>query len=595
MAFTSPSYSLDDLFARINRGELQLPDFQRSYSWDVDRIHSLNVTVLRGYPIGALMALDTRNEPMRFRPRPISGSPETDQLPGLLLLDGQQRLTSLYHCFHNDGYVETVDFRGKRIVRRFFVDIARAVEGDVLPEDAVFTVDEQGWATSHFAPELSEPLVDREAAVAAGCVPVDALLGQLGSDLLFDIAASAGEAERQNIKDFHHRFVAPLAAYDVPMIRLSRETARAGIGAIFAQANSAGLPMDVFELLTAVFSMEDPEFSLAQAASELLDPLAEYPVLGTVCRTEFLTALTLYVTTLRGRTGSQREDTLTLTLDDWRTHAPDVVAGFRRAADFLAARCIFTREQVPYSEQLLPLAAILALNPEIDCAEGSVAGDRLNRWFWSGVLGELYGRAAVDIRSSRDVDQVTRWLSHDDAPEPKTVSDVSFTESRLLSVDSSSAVWRGIYALLMARGARDWRTGKPFTAETFSELDPSFEPVFPRTWCQNHGIESVLADSVLNHTPMGKRTEVVLSGFDPTRYLPRVQSKSVMEDDEFDAVLATHELDPVLLHTSDARAFFDDRRHRIVGMVEYALDREVIRDVDESDIRGGAEGPNAFS
>lgn len=595
MAFTSPSYSLADLFARINRGELQLPDFQRTYSWDVDRIHSLIVTVLRGYPIGALMALDTRNEPMRFRPRPISGAPETGQAPGLLLLDGQQRLTSLYHCFEGDGYVETLDFRGKRIVRRFFVDTSRAVEADVLPEDAVFSVDEQGWATSHFAPELPAPLTETKSAVQAGCVPVDALLGQLGSDLLFDISATASDAQRQDIKDFHHRFVAPLSAYDVPMIRLSRETARAGIGAIFAQANSAGLPMDVFELLTAVFGTEDPEFSLPAAATGLLAPLENHRVLGAVGRTEFLTALALYVTTLRGRTGSQREDILTLTLDDWHTHAPTVVEGFVAAAGFLAQRCILTEEQVPYPEQLIPLAAIFALSEGVDLSEGSFAGDRLNRWYWSGVLGELYGRAAVDIRSSRDVAQVTEWIRSDDAPEPKTVRDVSFTESRLLSVDSSSAVWRGIYALLMARGAKDWRTGKPFNAETCNELEPSFEPIFPRAWCQQHGIEPVLADSVLNHTPMGKRTEVVLAGFDPTRYLPRVQSKSVMEDDEFDAVLATHELDPALLHASDARSFFDDRRRRIVGMVEYALDREVIRDVDESDILGGAEGPNAFA
>ena len=92
MAFTTPSYSLPDLFARINHGELQLPDFQRSFSWDTDRVRSLIVTVLRGYPVGALLALDTRNEPMRFRPRPMAGAPDTGENPGLLLLVGRNRL-----------------------------------------------------------------------------------------------------------------------------------------------------------------------------------------------------------------------------------------------------------------------------------------------------------------------------------------------------------------------------------------------------------------------------------------------------------------------------------------------------------------------
>lgn len=595
MAFTTPSYALDDLFARINRGELQLPDFQRNYSWDVDRIHSVIVTVLRGYPIGALLALDTRNEPMRFRPRPITGAPAGEQRPGLLLLDGQQRLTSLYHSFQGDGYVETVDFRGKNITRRFFVDITRAVAGDVLPEDAVFTVDENGHATSHFAPDLETPLTDLPAAVSQGCVPVDTLLGPEGSDFLFDTAADADEPLRRAVKDFHHRVVAPLAAYDVPMIRLSRETASAGVGSIFAQANSVGLQMDVFELLTAVFATEDAEFSFVTDADEQLAQLREHPVLDSIGRTEFLTAMALVVTSRRGRAGGQREDILTLTLQDWRAHADDITHGFLAAAQFLEDRAIFTDAQVPYQEQIPALAAILALVPDIDFAEDTTARDRLSRWFWCGVLGELYGRAAVDIRSARDVEQVVGWVKDDTADEPKTVTDAQFTESRLLSVDSSSAVWRGLQALLMARGARDWRTGKTFTADNYAELRPGFEPIFPLTWCENQGIDAVYARCVLNHTPMGRRTEVVLSGYDPVRYLPRLQSKAVMDDDEFDEVLASHELDPQLLHSGDAREFFVDRRRRFVGMVEYALDRAVKLDVDDSDIQGGSEGPNAFA
>ncbi|GAB3940124.1 DUF262 domain-containing protein [Corynebacterium tapiri] len=592
MAFTTPSYSLSDLFARIDRGELQLPDFQRSFSWEVDRIRSLIVTVLRGYPVGALLALDTRNEPMRFRPRPLEGAPATDRLPGLLLLDGQQRLTSLYHCFQGNGLVNTVDFRNKRITRRFFVDVRKAVESDVMPEEAVFSVDENGEATSHFAPQQPGPLLTTQAAIDSGCVPVDALLGQRGSDALFDMAAKADDETREAIKRFHHDVIAPLAGYDIPMIRLGRETARAGIGSIFAQANAAGLQMDVFELLTAVYGTEDPSFSLADEISSIRRRLSEYAVLDAVDRTAFLTALSLYVTALRGEPGGQREDVLTISLAEWRQHAPTIERGFIAAAHFLTDRRIFTGQQVPYSAQVIPLAAILAL---ASFGVDQEAEDRLNRWFWSGVLGELYGSAAVAIRAERDVAQVTQWLNDENAPLPKTVADASFTESRLLSVDSDTGVWRGMFALLMARGAKDWRTGKEFTPETYAELEPSFEPIFPVQWCAQHGIEPVLALSVLNRTPMGKRTEVVLNNFNPTRYLPRIQSKSIMEDDEFDAVLATHELDPAMLHASNAQAFFGERRARLLALVEEAMGRPVIRDVDVADIHGGDEGPNAFA
>lgn len=594
MAFTTPSYSLPDLFARVNRGELQLPDFQRTYTWPIDKIHSLIVTVLRGYPIGALLALDTRNEPMRFKPRPIAGAPDTGSNPGLLLLDGQQRLTSLYHSFQGDGLVDTVDFRNKRITRRFFVDVTRAVQGDVLPEEAVFTVNAGGEARSHFAPALPGPLTSQEAQVAAGCVPVDALLGQGGADLLFEMAAAADDSIREAIKKFHHTIVAPLSAYDVPVIRLGRETARAGLGSIFAQANSAGLEMDVFELLTAMFGTEDEDISLADDFEKIRGRLDSYPVLDSIDKTGFLTALSMFVTHRRGQTGGQREDILTLTVDDWRASSPVMAEGFVLAAEFLADRSLFTSGQVPYQAQLIPLATILAITKEQPAALNRNA-DRLNQWFWCGIFGEVYGTAAVDIRSSRDVDEVAAWVLYDDAPTPKTVEHATFIESRLLSVDESSGVWQGMFALLMARGARDWRTGKAFESGEFSELEPSFEPVFPEQWCAEHAIEPELVNSMLNRTPMGKRTEIVIHGYDPSRYLTRLQAKSIMEDDEFDQLLATHELDPALLHASDAPAFFEDRRERMIGMVEYAIGRHVYRDVDSSDLRGGAEGPDAFA
>ena len=66
MGFTTPSYSLTDLFSRAEKAELQLPDFQRDYVWDVDRVRALITSVLRGYPIGSFLALDTRKAQQRF-------------------------------------------------------------------------------------------------------------------------------------------------------------------------------------------------------------------------------------------------------------------------------------------------------------------------------------------------------------------------------------------------------------------------------------------------------------------------------------------------------------------------------------------------
>ncbi|MCG7229004.1 DUF262 domain-containing protein [Corynebacterium minutissimum] len=596
MGFTTPSYDLSDLFARIDRGDIQLPDFQRAYSWDEDRIRSLIVTVLRGYPLGAFLALDTRNETMRFRPRALAGAPDTGVNPGLLLLDGQQRLTSLYHCFRGDGFVDTTDFRSKKVSRKFYVDLRTATSEDIMPDEAVFAVNQHGELQSHFAPEIEGSLANREAAIDACCIPVSALLSEEGTSMLFELAAADNGVNRDVVAAFNNRILRPLSGYDVPMIRLSRETAQAGIGSIFAQVNSAGLQMDVFDLLTAVFASEDPDFHLAEHWGDVEKQLRAFPALDGIGRNEFLSAVSLLVSGKKGTAGGQREDILQLNLAEYRAASSTLVITFREVAEFLAERCILSLDQVPYNEQIIPLAVILARLAERNGVLATQdSWDRLNQWFWSGVFGELYGSSAVKLRAARDVDEVTAWVAGETEVVPQTVRDASFRESRLLSVSENDGVWHGLYALLMARGAKDWRTGQPFTRHTFEDLKPGFFPIFPLSWCQRHGVSAVLANSVLNRTPMGKRTEVVLDGHSPERYLPRVQSKSIMEDAEFDSVLASHELQPELLTSKTAYQFFADRRERFVGIVEYALDKAVIRDVDEANLSGGEEGPQAFA
>lgn len=584
MGFTTPSYSLKDLFARAERGELQLPDFQREYIWDVDRIRTLVTSVLRGYPIGSFLALDTRNTPMRFRPRPLEGlnSPVPHTQPGLLLLDGQQRLTSLYHALTGDGAIKTVDFLGRTIHRKFFVDVRAAVAADPMPVEAVFAVDEHGRIRSHFGPDIPEGITTRADMLKHGVIPVSLLMWKEGNDLLVDMAADSDDkAMRDAVKLFQNEVLRWLPAYDVPVIRIDRDTSQIGVGQIFAHANSAGVQMDVFELLTAMFATQDPNFVLAEHFSGVEQQLRAHPALDDIGRIEFLRAMSLLLTSREGHAVGHRGDILNISLDEYKSHAAELTQAFIQAAEFLANRCILSVDQVPYTSQIVPLATILArLAEQPEWIECQASRDRLNRWFWSGVFGELYGAHAPTIRAGLDVAQVTPWVRGETEQEPRTVSDACFAESRLLSATSESGVYRGLYALLMARGALDWRTGKPFNRETFAELKPSFITVFPPSFCDEIGADPIVAQSVLNRTPMGKRTEVLIENNPPKRYIPRLQSKSLMDDAEFDAVLEAHEVNPTYLLNSDWSAFIADRRERFVGIIEYALDKKVWRDLD---------------
>src|SRR3954451_23267332 len=125
MGFQTPLYELSDYLEWTNSGRIQLPDFQRGYKWDDERIRSLLVTVLRGHPLGIIMLLKTGNDQVRFKPKPLEGTNGAAGAdPEVLLLDGQQRLTSLTQALTGEGVVATKDDRGKLFDRRYFVDIS---------------------------------------------------------------------------------------------------------------------------------------------------------------------------------------------------------------------------------------------------------------------------------------------------------------------------------------------------------------------------------------------------------------------------------------------------------------------------------------
>src|SRR5690606_38730626 len=114
--FHSTSEMLKSILDSVKDGRTQLPDFQRGWVWDDERIRRLLISILRSYPIGSIMLLQTGNPNVRFKSRlvecvQLNYPPEPQQF----ILDGQQRITSLYQALYLDEPVVTRDSRGKEV------------------------------------------------------------------------------------------------------------------------------------------------------------------------------------------------------------------------------------------------------------------------------------------------------------------------------------------------------------------------------------------------------------------------------------------------------------------------------------------------
>ena len=136
--FDSTKNSLTDLLKNITSGKIQLPDFQRGWVWDEDHVQSLLVSIARSFPVGAVMLMETGGE-VSFQVRPIEGleSKLKEVEPRKLILDGQQRLTSLTQAVALPEAVNTRTSKGKEVKRHYYFDVKIALEGEGYLDEAV--------------------------------------------------------------------------------------------------------------------------------------------------------------------------------------------------------------------------------------------------------------------------------------------------------------------------------------------------------------------------------------------------------------------------------------------------------------------------
>lgn len=592
MGFQTPLYELSDYLKWTTSGKIQLPDFQRGYKWEDERIRQLLVTIMRGHPLGVVMLLKAGNDQIRFKPRPVEGTavPEGTAAESLLL-DGQQRLTSLTQALTGDGVVHTMDSRGKLMARRYYIDMELALQGEDRMDDSVVSIPGDGIVRSDFGRVIEKDYSTPQKERDAGMFPFRLLFG--GAETVTWLFALD---DSQKASQFHAEVIQPANTYNIPAIELDNSTSKSAVATVFEKVNTGGLALNVFELLTATFAGDKAyfdehgtDFRLNDDWKETQSKFAAYPVLAGLVSTDFLQAITLLTTRKRNLAESgprppavsaKREDVLKLTLNDYLEWVGPVREAFIWASDFLADRHIFETRFLPYPKQLVPLAAIRVVMGH--SADLLGPREKIVRWFWCGIVGELYGGAA-ETRFVRDLEQVPGWACGDDsAPTPNTINDATFVESRLHSLRTrQAAAYKGIYALLLGHQARDWMEDKALDQVQYVNLAVDIHHVFPQKWCNDNNIDDEHRESIVNKTAISAVTNRTIGGAAPSAYLAVIEKKAQISTDRLDSLLEAHLVPAGRLRTDDFNGYFVERRERLCQLVEVAMGKAVPRDVDQ--------------
>jgi hypothetical protein len=578
--------ALHELLEGIHRGAIQLPDFQRGWVWDDERIRALMASVSVSYPIGVVMLLETGGQGVRFKPRSVEGAALPNGVaPERLILDGQQRLTSLYMVLRGGKPVPTHTPKGVEIERVYYLDMAKCLDPDADRVDAVLSLPADRMLKSDFDRKIDLDVSTEEKEYAHGLIPMS---------ILFDAVRYAAwkrgysrhfrndDARLDLLDSFDAQVWQRFFQYRVPLIELVKETPKEAVCQVFEKVNTGGVSLTVFELVTATFAADD--FPLREDWDDRFRRLRDHKQLSELEPSDLLQAVTLLATYRRhragrGAPGCRRSEILKLELSEYRECADLIEKGFVCAAKLLTREKVFDTKTLPYQSQLVPLAAICAeLGHRF---EEDPVKRKLARWFWCGVFGELYGGAS-EARFVQDIQGVPPWIAGA-GQEPRTIGDANFAPTRLLTMQTrASAAYKGVMARLIQVGSKDFLSGDPVELNNYFETAIDIHHIFPKSYCEKQKYDSRFWNSVINKAPLSCRTNRIIGGHAPSAYLSSLERNHSVPTDRLNEILTSHLIPPAALRGDRFQEFIRDRASALLGLIEDATGKPVAgRDSEE--------------
>ena len=532
------------LVEQAHEGKICLPNFQRDFVWTREEVADLVRSMVRGYFIGSLLLLrcDPVNPP--FAPVFLRGAKPTyrDARPELLVLDGQQRLSSLIYALT----APDLSLKDSSQRRWFFVDL------DVLLNE----------------PDSDEVVFDRAKRELRGLdtvevqyeqrmLPCTVLLSQKAffkwrdgfEDWLRITHADQLDRYRSEWRDGWTSSVTAFQTFEVPLVELplvddSDGEAIGRVCAIFEKLNSTGVDLSVYDLLTA---------RLYRSGIRLHDLWTEacksHPRLrawsrGKADEHKFGVLVLRTLALLRGLDPKPRILIDLSPVDfekDWRRAA----AAMERALELITlvgpdGFGVFAEKWLP-GFGLVPILA--ALRAEIEGRRlGQTERADLRRWYWCNVFMERYS-SAIESKSRKDYLEMTRhWF--EGGPEPEVFHDarniIGAPGFRVRSSASyASAVYSGLFCLLALRNARDWRRGEDIRLQELQD-----HHIFPQAYLKRHEItKRVDVNTIANRTLISDQTNGKIKAKAPATYLADAE---VFPSGATEELLAPHFIDATM-------------------------------------------------
>lgn len=515
-------------FQKIESGEIKLPRFQRHQAWDKNRVCSLLDTVTKNLPLGVTLLLDVDKE--QFVSRYLVTAPQTNGRVTEHLLDGQQRLTSLWRALHNNyedinyflylnAYDESVPdnektdesevwYKGRWINKNgnkmplWVDDPSECFKRGLIPMNLFrpgdIAVEVDAWVDAAIAP--FKPKSDAED---------------------YETRLMEWMNNKNHLKDKIRDFREIITHFNLPYLALPAQTSKETALQVFINMNTNSKPLSQYDIIRAEIegvkgvSLDDYQNELDQ----------NHPNVKYYFELPFLILATSAL--MQGKLPNQR-GMWDMSKEDMVDNWDKMSLGLSKMATFMESQAIYDRARLPTNAVLAVIAALYVDIPENLDSRGNFEV-LLKKYLWSSFFTDRYENSAAshafnDFTMLRNI--ITGATKADGSLY--TENDVPVLNRDLYPLATEDELkrvgWpkrenirgRGIMAVFSKLGAYDFADGSPLTRQQLIEGRRHYHHVFPDALLKEIDAESYFA---LNCALITDKTNLNISNKDPLSYL----------------------------------------------------------------------------
>lgn len=525
--FGHSDVKIRDFIVAIKSGKYRLPCFQRDFRWSPAKIKSLLNSIQHEYPAGSLLFLKVNKDNPLI---PSKGFNHTDEnafteKAEMLVLDGQQRLTSCFCAFTNRGYYT------------YYIDFVKLMK---LHANGVTDFDFETLIVHKR--HNSSPFTE----LAKGLFPISFLIDRktMRNQIEIFVSGIQGEPGKEDICKFlNYTFgdiVDSILDYEFPVVELPESSSMEAVCKVFQTINTTGLKLSVFDICVAVFMPKN--INLKDLVNESIQKKRYVKALIERDATIVLQVVALLANKVPNANTLAKE----LEADDITDYWNDAIDGIEQALMLFDSFGAGTKKNLmllPYTPMVTIVAAVLSRikYTNMDVPTRAKAEQKIKTYFYTVALSTRYTEG-TNAKINEDFKGLKQWISNGDIPTMISHG-VDWNTEKIVENNKNGAFGKAILCMLNSNGLKDfYGNASVGVGENLDSCD--LHHIFPKA--QYEELYPQLINSVFNFTWILKDSNIHIQDAKTIEYLDKIIMDVGISESRLKNILNDHYIDDTL-------------------------------------------------